>query len=291
MRTSALKTCRLNADQLIQNSKLKTQNFPCPLSIAVAFRRSNSTTAANVATSNNHWLGYAGFYGNSGSGFTNGALIAAVQTGNASTYTPTDLTFWTSSGGSNWAEAMRIDSSGRVGIGTTSPNASVKLHVETATGHAGYFVQSGVSQTGAPAVVVQKQDNNNTTSQLYVAFNFNAGFSGGGGIQGNGATGVQFYSSSDIRLKENISGLESQLEKIALLKPSRFDLKNGPKDCVGLIAQEVEEIYPDAVGEDANGYKTIGGISIMETRLIKAIQELKAENDSLKARIAALEAA
>ena len=88
-----------------------------------------------------------------------------------------------------------------------------------------------------------------------------------------------------------VSGLESQLEKIALLKPSRFDLKNGPKDCVGLIAQEVEEIYPDAVGEDANGYKTIGGISIMETRLIKAIQELKAENDSLKARIAALEAA
>jgi len=186
---------------------------------------------------------------------------------------------------------MTITSIGNVGIGTTSPNAGVKLHVETAAGHPGYFVQSGASQTGLAGIVIQKQDNNNTTSQIYASFNFNAGNSGGGGIQGNGATSVQFFSSSDIRLKENISGLESQLEKIALLKASRFDLIEGQKNCVGLIAQEVEEIYPDAVGEGANGYKTIGGISIMETRLIKAIQELKAKNDILEAKVTALEAA
>jgi chaperonin cofactor prefoldin len=186
-------------------------------------------------------------------------------------------------------ERLRIEANGRVGIGTTSPNTSVKLHVETATGHPAFFVQSGASQTGLAGIVIQKQDNNNTASQTYAVFNFNAGNSGGGGIQGNGATGVQFFSSSDIRLKENISGLESQLEKIALLKPSRFDLIEGQKNCVGLIAQEVEEIYPDAVGEGANGYKTIGGISIMETRLIKAIQELKAKNDILEAKVTALE--
>ena len=73
------------------------------------------------------------------------------------------------------------------------------------------------------------------------------------------------------------------------LKPSKFDFIDGPKDCTGFIAQEMETVYSDAIGETPDGFKTIGGISIMETRLIKCIQEQQALIQSLTTRITALE--
>ena len=117
-----------------------------------------------------------------------------------------------------------------------------------------------------------------------MAFAYNAGASGAGGIQGNGGTGPQFFNSSDARLKENVSDLDGQLAKIMALKPRTFDFINGPKGCTGFIAQEMEEIYPDAIGETPDGYKTIGGVSVMEARLIKAIQELSAKVAALEAK-------
>jgi len=92
------------------------------------------------------------------------------------------------------------------------------------------------------------------------------------------------------RLKENIVELEPQLANIMALKPSKFDFIDGAKDCTGFIAQEMETVYPDVIGETPDGYKTIGGISIMETRLIKAIQEQQAMIEELKTKVAALEA-
>ena len=53
------------------------------------------------------------------------------------------------------------------------------------------------------------------------------------------------------------------------------------------IAQEMQEVYPDVVGEDSSEEKIlmITGWSKTEARLVKAIQELKAEIDELKARL------
>ena len=66
------------------------------------------------------------------------------------------------------------------------------------------------------------------------------------------------------------------------LRPVEFDYKNGSGHQIGFIAQEVQEIYPDIVGENAEGYLTISGLSKMESRLIKAIQELQAQITELK---------
>jgi hypothetical protein len=85
-------------------------------------------------------------------------------------------------------------------------------------------------------------------------------------------------------LKENVADLDGQLAKILALKPRKFDFINGPKDCTGFIAQEMETVYPDVVGEDSDGFKIIGGISVMEARLIKAIQELTARVAELEAK-------
>jgi hypothetical protein len=59
---------------------------------------------------------------------------------------------------------------------------------------------------------------------------------------------------------------------------------------VGFIAQEVQTVYPDIVGESENGMLTLTDLNKNDARLIKCIQEQQALILSLTARIEALEA-
>lgn len=90
----------------------------------MGFQRSKSNTlGSNAATVNNDYLGGVYFYGNSGSGFTNGGYIHAIQDGVASTFTPTKLLLGTSNGSSTWVERLIIDSDGNIGIGSLTPSS------------------------------------------------------------------------------------------------------------------------------------------------------------------------
>jgi hypothetical protein len=57
---------------------------------------------------------------------------------------------------------------------------------------------------------------------------------------------------------------------------------------MGMIAQEVESVFPQWVGTDRQGYKdlTIRGF---EALTVEAMRELKAENEALKNRVSDLE--
>ena len=57
---------------------------------------------------------------------------------------------------------------------------------------------------------------------------------------------------------------------------------------LGLIAQEVEKVYPEAVTEGPDGFKVLEYQALVAP-LIEAVKELKAENDALKVRLDALE--
>ena len=57
----------------------------------------------------------------------------------------------------------------------------------------------------------------------------------------------------------------------------------------GLIAQEVEEILPELVSNDEKGFKRVSYGNELDMLLLKAVQELKAENEDLKKRIEILE--
>lgn len=92
---------------------------------------------------------------------------------------------------------------------------------------------------------------------------------------GGRMTGPAFTQSSDIRLKSNIHYLGGILEKIGKLKPCSYTL-NADKtqtERVGLIAQELEEVFPQFVYTDQQGYKSIDYASMVAV-CIKAIQEL-----------------
>jgi len=106
--------------------------------------------------------------------------------------------------------------------------------------------------------------------------------------------GGSWADSSDIRLKNNIRPINNALDKMLALKGITYQWKN-PKEhgdmtgvYMGMIAQDVEKVFPEWVKTDINGYKTLGFIGF-EALTTEAVRELKAENNELKAKNIELE--
>ena len=95
------------------------------------------------------------------------------------------------------------------------------------------------------------------------------------------ATG-DLIANSDIKLKKNIETLENPIEKVKQLRGVRYDRVDIEKDnCIGVIAQEVEEIYPEFVSEGEDGTKGVD-YSKMVAVLIEAVKEQQKQIDELK---------
>ena len=189
----------------------------------------------------------------------------------------------------NSTERMRITSGGDLLVGTTSSSGKVTV-VNTNNANNALKLQSTTSgDVGQQQLFIAKFDNNSTTSQVFVRFSINNDTTASGQINANGASAVAFGTWSDVRLKENIEDLPFQLQNICSLRPVEFDYKAGGHQ-IGFIAQEMQQVYPDAVGEDSEGMLTVTGWSKTEARLVKAIQELKSIVDTQATKIAELEA-
>jgi len=169
------------------------------------------------------------------------------------------------------AEAMRIDSSGNVGIGTTSPtlkldvlgNARVKNNngciVENAAGNYRQMYMSGADYYFF-----------NGTNQAYLS---SAG---------------SWTNASDARLKTNIREIEHGLNAVVATQPRHFERVDVDGTYIGFIAQELQQVIPEVVMGDPEKQLGVDYGSLVAVAF-KAIQELKAELDEAKARIAALE--
>ena len=110
---------------------------------------------------------------------------------------------------------------------------------------------------------------------------------GGVGIGGDLFVGgdIAAYATSDQRLKDNITPIPNALNKVLLTSGNTFDWndksdKEGSD--VGVIAQEILEVLPEAVTTRDNGYLAVRYEKLVPL-LIEAIKELKAEVEDLKA--------
>jgi hypothetical protein len=86
-------------------------------------------------------------------------------------------------------------------------------------------------------------------------------------------TATAFTETSTRELKDNITPVESQLENLQKLNPVRFTWKENGKDDMGLIAEEVAQIYPELVEYDQAGNPIGVHYSRLVTVLIKELQE------------------
>lgn len=98
-------------------------------------------------------------------------------------------------------------------------------------------------------------------------------------------TTVSLVETSTRELKEDIQPLENQLEKIKQLQPVEFTWKKDKKKDFGLIAEEVEEIYPYLVEHDSDDNLIGVKYSKLTSVLIKALQEQQHQIEELKEEI------
>jgi hypothetical protein len=129
----------------------------------------------------------------------------------------------------------------------------------------------------------------------FVAFVNSAGTTQGS-IYANATSSVQYLTSSDYRLKENIAPMTGALAKVSALKPVTYNWKADGSSSQGFIAHELAEVLPECVGGekdavDAEGNPRYQGVdtSFLVATLTAAIQEQQAIIESLTARVSALE--
>jgi hypothetical protein len=207
-----------------------------------------------------------------------------------------DLTFLTAATGT-LVERMRITSGGNVLVNQTSElDSTISLQINNKS-NGGILVKDGANS----GWLQRFWDNSNNLV---------------GSITRSGAITL-YNTSSDYRLKENITPLQNALSKINKLKPCTFNFISHPENnVIGFIAHEVQEVIPEAVhGKkddveikkvelspaeiDEEGNVIIEAVieekevpiyqgidnSKLVPLLVAAIQELKTEIDSLKNQI------
>lgn len=94
-------------------------------------------------------------------------------------------------------------------------------------------------------------------------------------------------TSSDERLKTNISHIENPMEVLDQLNGYHYYWKEdwrAKERQSGLLAQEVQKILPELVGEDENGILAVN-YTAMIPYLLEAVKEIKAENEKLKQEV------
>ena len=94
-------------------------------------------------------------------------------------------------------------------------------------------------------------------------------------------TSTDYNSSSDKRLKKNIKTVTGALDAVDALRGVSFEWKEGGAKAIGMIAQEVQEVIPEVVTTDDNGYMGIKYTNVIGV-LVEAIKELKAEFEAYK---------
>jgi hypothetical protein len=172
---------------------------------------------------------------------------------------------------------------GNVGIGTKTPTARLDVAGDIkSTGRldvVGDIKSNGSFRTSnneAESIIV------NTGRNLYLGL-FN-------GIRAAGTWKYAIYDgdsnwdfSSDIRLKKDIVDAEPMLDRLMQLPFRRFRWKDvsdsAAKAEFGVIAQEVEPLFPDIVGTGSDGIKTVG-YTTFATIACKALQEYKTRTDA-----------
>ena len=99
-------------------------------------------------------------------------------------------------------------------------------------------------------------------------------------------TATAYNTSSDRRLKDYIQPFTNGLEYVNQMRPVHFKWISNNKQGIGFIADELQEVVPQAVTGHANG-ETYQGVdaSFVVPYLVSAVQELHDQILELKAEI------
>ena len=247
-------------------------------SVAVFARSGGTAVGSTTLVSNDDYFGAVSFQGSDGSEFVVGAEIRAQVDGTpGANDMPGRLVFSTTAdGASSPTERMRISQDGKISIGLGS------------TTNGPLQVYNGNSSQGLAFVSSDGAGNE---------WHFGR-YGGDGYFYVIRQTGTGMYmntnswvATSDQRAKQNIADIESTIDVVKALKPSRFNWKSDGTADVGFVAQQVQPLIPEAVVDSGNPDAMLG---ITQDKLlpfvVKALQEAVTKIEVLEAKVAALEA-
>ena len=171
-----------------------------------------------------------------------------------------------------------------LGIGFTSGNIGGKLDIVSTSVGIGIKNQYATAGSGTIGLFGYTTSNMNTSGAYHIVFEANDGTNQANvlfcDLNGNLRNYNNSYGQiSDINLKENITAATPKLEEVKQLQVKNFNFIGNNLKQIGLIAQEVEQIFPGLVenteAPDGDEIKSVK-YSVLVPILIKAIQELEA---------------
>jgi hypothetical protein len=238
----------------------------------------------NTSGVNNTGVGYQSLYNNS-TGSSN--VCIGVSSGSSLTTGSNNTIIGSIAGtaglsdtviiGAGSTERLRIDSSGRLLVGTS-------LSFDNSA-----FVQA-TSTSGLSTAFAAKITTSNTAS-VFSCNNSSNSYVGGINVS---STATAFATSSDYRLKENVVAVTDGITRLQQLKPSRFNFIADPDQTVdGFLAHEVQTVVPEAIfGEkdavNENGdpiYQSIDQAKLVPL-LTAALQEAIGRIETLQGMVA-----
>lgn len=94
-------------------------------------------------------------------------------------------------------------------------------------------------------------------------------------------------TTSDSRLKTEITELKDAADHLAKAKGYSFTMKDTGEKRYGVVAQEIEKYYPEIVHKDVDGMRSVDYMGLIGP-LVAAVSDLKAENEQLRKDLDAL---
>ncbi|MEA9355420.1 tail fiber domain-containing protein [Bacteriovorax sp. PP10] len=270
-------------------------------------KKAEGTPGAPLAISSTDFLVALISQGYNGSAFSGNYInVAGVATEG---WTPTangmaTVLYSNANGTAAGLERMRIDQSGNVGIGTTTPTYLMDLYATSPTmrirsvsndavgptlkltedlSENGGYIRYQASTNTLDLGVINTAVEINALSIVRASGNVGVGTTAASEkleIAGN-VKATSYLYTSDRRLKTNIVTIEDSLEKILSLRGVEFDWKKSGDHEIGLIAQEVEEVEPNLVTTSAvDGMKAVkyGNIVALLIEAIKAEHQILEDN-------------
>ncbi|MCB0573984.1 MAG: tail fiber domain-containing protein, partial [Saprospiraceae bacterium] len=242
--------------------------------------------------------GNADFSGNVGIGTANPVNELTVS-GNAD-FTG-NVGVGTSSPSNKLTVSGNADFTGNVGIGTASP--ATLLHVEgAASGSTSTDFVATIKNTDTDATnstrynglkIQAGKDNNNGANSRFIAF-YRPDGAEIGTVRQDGASTINYSTSSDVRLKQHIVPTAYSLDDLLKIEVQDYEFRTEPgRKQTGFIAQDLYKVYPAAVskgGDDVVTDPWMVDYGKLTPLLVKAVQDQQATIDAQQKRIAELEA-
>jgi hypothetical protein len=138
-------------------------------------------------------------------------------------------------------------SSGNVGIGTNTPNHRLEVVDSVISGTIAHFENTSQTVNADGIEISIGPVSNPSSTNDFIQFRDGDGTLIGQ-VDGNGAGGVFYGTTSDARLKTNIDNFAGGLDMVSRMKVRKYEFIEAPgNQKIGFLAQELQIVFPQAV--------------------------------------------